>query len=135
MNSKVCSSCNENKLFEDFNKSSRRKDGRREKCRSCEKKHRDTPEIKKQRYSRDLKNKYNLTVEEYVQMFGSQEGSCAICKGHQSLFKRPLVVDHNHTTGRVRGLLCDNCNRCLGLLKDNKELLTNAINYLSKHDG
>lgn len=43
-----------------------------------------------------------------------------------------LVVDHDHTTGKVRGLLCHNCNRALGLLQDNKSYLQSAINYLKK---
>lgn len=62
-------------------------------------------------------------------MLDEQNGVCAICK-----FKPKTVfhVDHCHSTGKVRGLLCINCNMALGLLKDNKMFLSQAIDYLSK---
>jgi hypothetical protein len=60
-----------------------------------------------------------------------QGGSCKICKTHESNLKRKLFVDHCHTTGSVRGLLCQSCNTMIGNAKDNILVLQAAINYLS----
>lgn len=81
-------------------------------------------------YSRiyNLQRKFNLTPEQYQIMVDKQNGVCAICKGTCS---RKLAVDHDHKTGKVRGLLCNSCNRGLGYLKDNKENLQNALEYLN----
>lgn len=72
---------------------------------------------------------YGLTPENYQQMLDKQEGKCAICKEKCSTGQR-LSVDHCHTTGRVRGLLCRNCNRAIGLLKENREAILRAAEYL-----
>lgn len=85
-------------------------------------------------YSRKarLRKYYNMTVEEYNILFDGQEGRCAICGIHQDDFKERLSVDHNHATGKVRGLLCNDCNRMLGGSKDSVESLTKAIEYLNR---
>jgi hypothetical protein len=79
---------------------------------------------------------YGLTVEEYDAMVESQGGVCAICRkpprGTHARDQR-LVVDHCHTSGLNRGLLCNTCNRAIGLLGDDVELLYNAISYLTAH--
>lgn len=74
----------------------------------------------------------NMTVSRYNELFKSQKGCCAICATKQDDLKRSLCVDHNHSTGEVRGLLCDACNRALGYLKDSTDLLSKCINYLNK---
>lgn len=74
---------------------------------------------------------YGITAEEYEVMFTEQGGRCAICERHQLEFRRRLCVDHCHKTGKVRGLLCDNCNHGIGLFKDNSERMFRAIKYLS----
>lgn len=74
-----------------------------------------------------LKRKYNITVEEYNSMMHLQENKCAIC-GDMS---EKLCVDHDHKTGKVRGLLCSNCNTSLGKFKDSIQILKNAISYLT----
>jgi len=79
--------------------------------------------------NRMLKRKYGLTLEEYKYLFEEQNGVCAICKTTEEC--RMLAVDHNHESGKVRGLLCGSCNRALGLLKDNPELLSRAKEYVS----
>jgi hypothetical protein len=76
-----------------------------------------------------LKRKFNITKEQYDTMLHEQGGVCAICKG---VCTRALAVDHCHTTGKVRGLLCNNCNRGIGHLKDSVEILEAAINYLRR---
>ena len=72
-----------------------------------------------------LKKKYGLTFESYFQILEKQNGRCAICR--QPI---KLHVDHDHRTGKVRGLLCSNCNMALGSFKDDIGILQNAITYL-----
>ena len=81
-----------------------------------------------------LRTSYDITLDDYNEMFTKQEGKCAICGNHQSEIKTVLAVDHCHSTGKVRGLLCGNCNRAIGLLKDDIENLRCAILYLNKND-
>lgn len=76
-----------------------------------------------------LKRKYKITLEQYQELFEKQNGVCAICKGIEE--GRMLSVDHNHSTGKVRGLLCGSCNRALGLFQDSPVLLETAKEYVS----
>jgi hypothetical protein len=76
-----------------------------------------------------LKCRYGITVEEYNGMVDEQSGLCAICSICPS---SPLVIDHCHSTGEVRGLLCILCNQAIGMLKDDPEILQSAIEYLKK---
>lgn len=75
-------------------------------------------------------NKYKISNNDYNLLFNIQGGKCRICKSHQSELPKKLAVDHCHTTGQVRGLLCSRCNLGIGLFKDSIENLTEAINYL-----
>ena len=75
-------------------------------------------------------SKYGITPIEYDRLYQIQQGRCAICKTHQTELGRMLSVDHNHTTGKVRGLLCDLCNSILGHAKDSVEVLETCIEYL-----
>ena len=81
-----------------------------------------------------LKRTYGISIEDYQRMLSDQQGECKICKSEGFVMaehhKMKLVVDHCHATGIVRGLLCHNCNRALGLLHDNTKVLLNAIKYL-----
>lgn len=82
-----------------------------------------------------LQRTYDITIEDYRVMYKEQSGTCKICNSEGFLMnpkrhKCKLVVDHCHTTGKVRGLLCHNCNRALGLLKDSINTLANAIKYV-----
>lgn len=86
--------------------------------------------------AQDLKKKYNLTRKQYDDMALSQNGMCAICNKPPTLPR--LHVDHDHSLriGHeyfVRGLLCDSCNKGIGFLGDNLELLKKAVAYLEKH--
>lgn len=80
-----------------------------------------------------LKSKYGITIDDYEAMEKQQGGVCAICNGAPK-GKRysSLVVDHCHDTGRVRGLLCDHCNRAIGLLGECPSALQNAVRYLQE---
>lgn len=80
-----------------------------------------------------LKIKYGITLEQYEAIYKEQNGCCAGCGLHQSIVKRTLHLDHCHSTGKIRGLLCDNCNLALGLLRDNPFILINLSVYLKKH--
>lgn len=83
-----------------------------------------------------LKLFYGISIEDYEGMIKEQGGKCAIChlapSGHNS-HNRSLHVDHDHATGKVRGLVCYNCNHGLGNFKDNPALLMAAMNYLLSH--
>lgn len=83
------------------------------------------------RYQRDyeLKRKFGITLEEYEELFDTQGGVCFIC-GQPCSSGRSLAVDHDHSTGKVRGLLCGACNTGIGKLQDDPELLRKAAEYL-----
>ena len=82
-----------------------------------------------------LERSYGITMDYYNRMLEEQNGRCAICLGDDP--KSPdrvnhWYIDHCHTTGEVRGLLCNSCNRGVGLLGDNVSNLERAILYLNK---
>ena len=80
------------------------------------------------------KRLYGVDENCYNKMYSNQNGCCAICKIHQNKLKKVLCVDHNHNTNMVRGLLCDNCNKGIGNLKDNIEIINNAVIYLNDNN-
>ena len=80
----------------------------------------------------DLKRKYGLTVKEYDLLSEKQKHQCAICGKPAKKLQRRLHVDHDHRTGAVRGLLCDDCNTGLGKFKDNPDFLIAAAEYLRR---
>lgn len=83
----------------------------------------------------NLKHKYGMTHDDFLDMLADQDGKCAICGSEDSKRKgdKHLHVDHNHQTGKVRGLLCNSCNRGLGLLGEAN--LQAALDYLKRTDG
>ena len=89
-------------------------------------------------YHRDrhIFNKYRLTSGQVDELLGKQGGRCAICRHEiettNDRGRFSVCVDHDHSTGRVRGLLCNHCNRGLGMFLDNTEYLQNAIEYLER---
>lgn len=87
---------------------------------------------KSEKYIKDtrLKRIYNISLDDYNNLLISQNECCKICTKHKSEFSKALAVDHNHDTGQVRGLLCDLCNRGLGMFRDNPLLLIKANEYL-----
>ena len=107
-------------------------------------KNKDKIEMKKEKYRLEvLKNRrtnhkryalkkiYGITLEKYEQMFKEQEGKCAICGIHQDTLKRSLCVDHNHTTNKVRELLCKKCNTALAYYESYD--MKPFFKYLNKH--
>lgn len=116
------------KPISEFHKHTTNKDGIRDECKMCHRerqKERYNPE-KYREYSL-LKN-YGITIEYYNDMFISQYGCCAICNKHQSEIGETLCVDHNHKTGKVRGLLCKGCNSQLAVYENGKELFEKYLN-------
>lgn len=80
----------------------------------------------------ELKRNYGISLVEYEEMLAKQGGRCAVC-GVKS--DKTLHLDHNHKTGKVRGLLCHKCNSGLGSFNDDVELLIRAAEYLGINDG
>jgi hypothetical protein len=76
----------------------------------------------------NLKSKYNITYEEYNTLITKCNNHCEIC----NIYLINPHIDHNHETGQIRGILCNNCNRGIGLLQDNSEVLRNAALYLDR---
>lgn len=79
-----------------------------------------------------IKHRYKLSLEDYDAILKQQDYCCAICKRPAKEMTYHLHIDHSHTTGAVRGLLCAPCNIYLGYIKDRDFILQNAIEYLRK---
>lgn len=142
---KTCRTCNVTKPLEEFSWNNKEKGYRQSKCKSCVHEYNDAyrqrdpdrlrvkwKKASAKYYAPDKRrNKtlraYGLTEETYNEMFDSQGGKCLICGDALT-----LVVDHDHVTGKVRGLLCNQCNVGLGSFKDRLDLLRNAVLYLQK---
>jgi hypothetical protein len=142
--SKVCSGCKGTKELTEFWKRSSRKHGYVSRCKDCGNKAQSilqkTEVVRLQNRKDKLWRNFGLTLEGYEKLFEGQERVCAICKEPEKTFSnngfpKHLAVDHCHTTGKVRGLLCHHCNAGIGNLKDNIELLKEAITYLSRYEG
>lgn len=133
---KICYRCKIEKDVQEFYKDGYKKDGFKSSCKECS---RILSESYKKRrgsgYAKDLKLKqlYNISLNEYNNMLISQNGKCLICGMDLKNSKRGFAVDHDHKTGKVRGLLCHLCNTGLGNFKDSVSLLHKAISYLDKY--
>ena len=107
-------------------------------CVACTKQHESKrnakPERKQAARKRQLKTRYGLNESDYNRLLVVQSTTCAICDRTLPTTlitgKRGVAVDHDHTTGKVRGLLCSSCNNMLGHAKDNINTLLNAVTYL-----
>ena len=133
---KTCTECSETKPFEDFHKGKNYADGYRSKCKTCMsayyKERNSKPEQKARLRANSYKRRYNISIEDYNCLAESQNYACKICGSKDSRRGNSfLMVDHDHETGDVRGLLCSPCNSAIGLLGDNISHLESAINYLS----
>lgn len=90
-------------------------------------------------YSREIQSLYNISLVEYNHLLEAQEGLCGICRRAQNWrsrwgsMKRRFCVDHDHKTGKVRGLLCDRCNLGLSKFDDEVGFLRAAVAYLEEH--
>lgn len=106
-------------------------------CRASARKYASLPKHQIRIRRNNYKKKFNITEEDIVLLTNKQKGCCAICK--ESLVfpdsEKHFAVDHNHNTGKVRGLLCETCNRGLGLFSDSVDNLEEAVSYLRTHNG
>ena len=125
-----CSKCKLEKDVKEFAKGDR-KDGTNYYCKVCNKIYRDSRKKEIREYQ--LQYKFGITLEEYEILATQQSNKCAICS-QECPSGRNLAVDHCHTTGKVRALLCIHCNQALGGFKDSLDLLEKAKEYLKKYD-
>jgi nitrate/TMAO reductase-like tetraheme cytochrome c subunit len=149
---KLCKTCRIEKSLFSFYKNKTYKDGYTSKCKQCHNRqttenYLKNPQINennKKRYfadidrerNRDYKRKYNISIKDYENMLEKQDGKCSICSiKAEDASKNRLFVDHCHSTGKVRGLLCHHCNTMIGLAKDDVETLLNAVTYLKGNNG
>lgn len=144
LSSKRCPCCGEAKPTTEFSRHNKNgKWGFCSWCKECNNKRTkkyllENPE-KSKRMGRNnkLKKQYGLTIEDIETMLKNQNYKCAICGGEIFLFgsSKNLTahVDHDHKTGKVRGLLCHECNTGLGKFRDNTNYLLSAISYLKKN--
>ena len=136
---KYCKKCNKEKDSSEFYTCNTRKDGLQIYCKECisknvklnYQKNKDRL-IKKQR-GYNIFNKYGITEGEYNKMLSQQNNKCAICGSSEIKRKEAKYfnIDHCHSTGKVRGLLCHDCNIILGKLNDDIEMCKKIITYLS----
>lgn len=142
---KKCSTCRKQLSFNNFVKDKNTKTGYNAQCKKCRRKYNQEyvrrPEVKAKARLRNkdpkiiayhknwhLKKRYNITLEEWSQILQKQNNKCMICK--DPLTFKLIPVDHSHTSGKIRGILCNFCNRGLGWFKDSPDVLRRAANYL-----
>lgn len=146
---KLCRSCGFTLPATQFHRQADKKDGLRSQCKLCTNKrnlarYHSCNRVKRYHHMASRKHSlwknYKLTPEQYDKMLLEQRGSCKIClsKNPWGFVEKPrratefFCVDHDHRTGKVRGLLCQPCNKGLGSFLDNPEYLRKAIEYLEE---
>lgn len=147
MTNKTCTKCLVSQEIEEFAPHKSYAGGRTTWCRKCMKEQasawsKDNPKRRENDNARNRRNpeqkqnskfkaRYGITLDQFREMSTAQNDECLICSKHKSLNKNSkLFVDHCHATQKVRGLLCDSCNRGLGAFKDNPLLLLKAMEYI-----
>jgi hypothetical protein len=126
---KQCKVCGLNKPLTDYYKN-------HGKCKPCYLGILKTKRVPGSRKGFYLQKSYGITLEDYNQMLQEQDGRCAICLGDDPKSPERVkhwYVDHCHSTGKVRGLLCNACNRALGNFGDDISNLQRAIEYLQRN--
>ena len=137
---KKCNKCGIEKPAKDFYKDARGKGGLKSQCKVChnaqnaKRRSERTPEERAhwKEYHRNwnLKKHFGMTVEDKMVMLENQNHQCSICGTGIDM---SCDVDHCHTNGHVRGLLCRHCNTALGLLQDDPKILRKAAQYLDRN--
>ena len=132
---KRCSKCKIEKDISEFFKRKKNKDGLRYQCKKCEQS--DYLKYTQSDIGRNkiLLRQHGITLNQYNKMSKQQKNKCLICGKKETSLDRyrhlkRLAVDHDHKTGKNRGLLCDRCNRALGYVYENKMILMKLINYI-----
>jgi len=132
---KLCSKCKISKPLIEFSLRSKRKSGRSSHCKTCVNSRRRAIHDPIKAKNEILKARFGITLDQYNQLLLAQNECCKICKKHKSHFTKALSVDHKHGTTIIRGLLCDRCNRAIGLLKDSSEAALEASKYLQQTES
>ena len=145
---KQCCHCHEIKPLSEFQKQRSQVDGLHPRCKPClrawdrarykgERKRKMLERVArwqknnpKRRRFIVLKHAYGITESAYRELERQQDGRCAVCRGGLWPGKRWLSVDHCHTTGSIRGLLCDGCNQAIGLFRENPDTMRAAAAYI-----
>ena len=137
---KKCSKCNLVKNKDMFHVDKSRKSGLKSSCKSCRvkkgtkqmppKTNKTMAEKKAEKRKHRIYGKYKIRVEDYNEMFLEQGGCCAICGSAQKI----LDIDHCHSSGKVRALLCRGCNVGIGHFKESQKSLYEAIKYLKRFE-
>lgn len=161
---KYCPACQITKTIDLFPKNRSRKDGLHSSCKDCNNayttKYRKETQYQKHYYQENkeyyknkqkiykiekkdqiyqqrkeygIKKNYGITFQQKLEMYENQNHQCLICRN--SFEENKLTIDHSHVTKKVRGLLCHSCNAGIGLLKESKNILLSAINYLELTNG
>ena len=136
MKQRICNKCGELKPLTEFYKTGRKTDKQADKrhysCKVCTKQR--LSQTPRNYRAHHLRRAYGISIEEYDTMLAKQDHRCAVCGTDDPGGKHKIFnVDHCHSTGKVRALLCRNCNMLLGMAKDRPEYLTQLIAYLVKH--
>ena len=140
---KKCTVCRELQPFENFHNLKRSNDGKGYRCKSCDRlarllwKDNNRERARISQRARNLKHRFGITLEEYAALFKKQGNRCAICaavsnKTAGSGTYWNFSVDHCHVSGKIRGILCNRCNRSIGLFEDDATLLREAAKYLDR---
>lgn len=153
---KRCSGCGETKPLGDYHRSRNERSGRTSLCRVCVKAYRKEHyrarkasgaerAYNAQRFDKtrdmNLRRNFGISLERYEELKATQGGVCAICgEPPRGVIRKTgvpfsLAVDHCHSSGRIRGLLCNQCNQGLGCFRDRPDLLLAAIEYLRRHEA
>ena len=130
---KTCTGCNKTQPINNFYKDKNRKDGHYVRCRNCQAQYSKQYRARFPDRSTDasIKYKYGITLDQYKEKLNDQGNACAICQTKIPGGKKDsFFIDHDHETGKVRGLLCRSCNLMIGHAKDDTQLLATAIGYL-----
>jgi hypothetical protein len=140
MKTKSCTGCGIAKPVNEYHKSKSELYGVRARCKACislklKEQYKDNIHNRRLRNKiSHYKNQYGLSISQFNEMRVKQEYKCAICNRKEAELGHIFRVDHDHDTGKVRELLCHNCNCGLGHFRDNIQLLELALNYLRKHE-
>lgn len=137
---KKCPACNQTKIPEEFHKDPRNKTGLTSWCNACRRAKnkewiKNNPDkAERSRRNTTLKRLYGITLKDYEYMLHEQQGMCAICKTTDpGGAGKKFVVDHCHSSDKVRALLCGKCNCAIGLLNEDPALFDAAKQYLEHH--
>ncbi|NCC55980.1 MAG: hypothetical protein EOM11_10990 [Erysipelotrichia bacterium] len=127
---KTCTQCGKKLPFSEFHKDVHCRNGLSPACKKCRSERKKLYMTTDKYKEGNLKRNYGITLNEYRKMYEEQNHKCLICSCNLKFYGKSTHVDHNHKSGRIRGLLCGNCNSLIGFALDDASILNSAINYL-----